>query len=959
MSQAVTTASDVQLTDEQKSKLLTQLANTSSVHGIDLSTPELDKNRPPKAIQGEDGNYYLNNEYVDANGQWQTNPDFSTPVYFFHQPMEVGNAYGNYAEYSDDLTSATKRGNWMTEEQIKAYWDGTFDTGSINMDVFKEQHPDMTFEQYMSFISDNTQLHGQGYTIEDNPEMFSALTDKYGIKTSFQGDTGHMWGWNGSNYEKTYHADKSMDVGRMLWSAGLGAMTGGVLGPLIGGATGAAPAGFVGPLSTSQIVGGKIATGIAAGVGSAAAQGALTGKIDPGSVLASAVIAGVNPGGYVSDNYAPWYGTDPLTGDKSWMFGGAPPSSFYGGLVSGSVNDLVSTAITEGEIDLDGALQAGLISGGINSALNTWDEWNKNSQEAIADRLQHNDPFTYPDTEAGRAAAMAEALNDPLLNTTDFGAIIGDDGLLPFIPRADLGFLRAITDPVGDAIGGLVNGFDLGDVMVLSDGTKIPMEGMTDAEYQHYTLHEGGQVYSQTTMGLLNNPIVDGAANLLSGLLPAGDGSLSENLQSQKDKFDQEFLNQPFKQEELDKYFDKNGNLTVAGQVAQNDYTQLKIKTLGSFFFENSGGLNENYSWSPNPRGQSELWGTTTGIPGLYSTGTLNSWLPDGSSGTVTPPLNPDGTSVTPILNLNPEIDPVGYAEYVASLDPSSAVLPSNDEAALRNWWLQQYYNYLNQDGSDGGDASVNLGVNTGVTPDPASTNTNINTNTGGNNTNTGGNVTNNTGGNATTGTEGDDPNNVGNNGGVSNTGGGDINAGGDATTGTEVDDPNNTGVNGGVGDGGTDVDLDTTGQYGYYTAADGSQHPYNEYGAVILPNGLTISENAVNGALGLTENWWEDEEDELAGETNQPTQPGGGTLPGNGLNFGGKDGLPPVWTELFGYTKISPYQKARLKVLDGMLSGMAGGAVGNMNALSFGANRDPYQKIGKSLIDAGMEPRG
>jgi hypothetical protein len=37
----------------------------------------------------------------------------------------------------------------------------------------------------------------------------------------------------------------------------------------------------------------------------------------------------------------------------------------------------------------------------------------------------------------------------------------------------------------------------------------------------------------------------------------------------------------------------------------------------------------------------------------------------------------------------------------------------------------------------------------------------------------------------------------------------------------------------------------------------------------------------------------------------------------------------------------------------------MQGGGVGNMNALNFGANKDPYQKIGRSLIDAGMEPKG
>lgn len=843
--------------------------------------------------------------------------------------VQLRNAFGSFDNY---LAYMDERQDLIDSGSLKADW---WDTGDpllnpeTGYEVINEGDPNVDYKEQMMLLS------AGGYNSQAAMhDLYTKYTgqDITEAQTNEQGDT---YRWNGTSYVKTFTNDggfaKDFTIGLMTAAIGAAAS------PLLASKPGATG------------LGAGVSKGVAAGAINAGGQLALTGDIDPKSVLASGLIAGLNPGGIVADKYAPW------VKDGELVFGGTPPSSFYGGLVSGTVNDLVSTGITEGKIDLGNSLEKGLISGGINSALNTWDEWKNNSQEAIADRLQYQDPYKYPDTEAGRALAMQDALNDPLLNTTDFGALIGDDGLLPFIPRADLGFLRGIVDPITDGIDGILNGFDLDDQMVLEDGTRIPMEGMTDAEYQHYTTNMGGVVETgRETIGLLNNPVVDGAANLLGGLLPAGDGSLSEDLQSQKDKFGKEWDDLYAEDYQL---IDKNGlptgQLTVAGQAAKNDYIQLKIDTLGSFYFENSGGLNENYSWSPNPRGQSELWGTTTGIPGLYSTGTLKSWLPDGSPGTVTPPLNPDGTSVTPILNLNPEIDPVGYAEYVASLDPSSAVLPSNDEAALRNWWLQQYYDYLNQGGSDGGDASVNLGVNTGVIPDTTTTNIdaggdNVATTTGGADTNAGGNATADTGGNETADTGGN---------ATTDTGGNETaDTGGNATTGAGVDDPNNTGVNGGVVDSGTGVDLDATGQYGYYTAADGSQHPYNEYGAVILPSGVTISENAVNGALGLTDNWWEGQ---LGGDTNEPTQPGGGTLSGNGLNFGGKDGLPPVWTELFGYTKISPYQKARLKVLDGMLSGMAGGAVGNMNALSFGANRDPYQKIGKSLIDAGMEPRG
>jgi hypothetical protein len=904
------------LTDEEKSKILTQLANTSSVHGIDLSNPQLDESRPPKAIQGEDGNYYLNNEYVDASGQWQTNPDYNTPVYFFHQPLEVGNAYGNYAEYSEDLTSATKQGNWMTEEQVKGYWEGTFDTGSINMDVFKDQHPDMTFDQYMSYLNDNTQLHGQGYTIEDNPEMFSALTDQYGINTSFQGDTGHMWGWNGSNYEKTYHADKHTPVGDMLFSAALGAVSAGALAPVIGGLTGAAPAGFVGPMSAGQVLGGNIATGLAAGAGSAASQGLLTGKIDPGSVLSSALIAGVNPGGWAADNIAPWYGPDNVTGDLGWQLGGAGPSTFYGGLISGTVNDVVSTGLTEGEFDLASSLEKGLISGGINSALNTWDEWNNNSQEGIADQLQHQDPYAYPNTEAGRAAAMAEALNSDLLNTTDFGAIIGEGGLLPFIPRADLGFIRSITDPIGEGVDGLLNGFDLQDYVILPDGTKVPKENYTDAELANLMMSGGDySVESNSTMGLLNNPIVNGAADLLGSLLPSGSG-LSENLQSQKDQYDTEWSSLYTQASDPDYYQADGVTLTVAGMDARNDFTQLKMDTLASFYFNNSGGLNENYSWSSNPRGDSELWGTMVGLPGLYSTGGQTSYLPDGQAGTVTPPLNPDGTPVTPITNLGPEfVNPDGYAEA----DPASAILPSNDDAALRNWWLQQYYSYINQDTTAAGsDASADLGVTTDVADTGANATSSGDAATDSNQTTVNTDVTNTDVANTD----------------VANTGGADV----------------TTNADGGTDTGGSTLDGSSAGTT---VASNSNVTPIygltiNDNGTVTLPGGSTVSADIADSVY------------ETILKDNESTLPaGGGGGGGSGGNLGGgRSGLPPTWTELFGYSKISPYKKARLKVLDGMLSGIMGSQVGNMNEFAFGPSGNSYQKIGKDLIDAGMEPR-
>ena len=249
------------LTDEELAGIVEALTQLS--YGGDagfLGLGSLGDGRPPEVVMGDDGQMYRNNPQLGPNG-WTTNPDYSEPVYYFHQPIEVGDALGIYAEYSDDYSSATQQGRYFTKDEIKAFWDGTFDTGTLNMDVFREQHPDMTFEDYFSFVQENSALFAQGYTMEDNPDMFSALTDKYGIQTSFTGESGHVYGWNGSNYTKTYHADKSFDLGGLIMSIAAGAMTGGLinsgaLGSFLKGLSGFQKAAVINGITTAARGGG-------------------------------------------------------------------------------------------------------------------------------------------------------------------------------------------------------------------------------------------------------------------------------------------------------------------------------------------------------------------------------------------------------------------------------------------------------------------------------------------------------------------------------------------------------------------------------------------------------------------------------------------------------------------------------------------------------------------------------
>jgi hypothetical protein len=314
---------------------LTELANSPDTMGLGISGA-LNEDRPDPVIQGADGQYYLTNPELTPNG-WIINPDYSTPVYFFHQPIEAGEARGNYAEYSEDYKTATQQGFWRTEEEIKRFWEGekTEDNpGQLNMNVFREQHPNMDFNQYMSFINENSALYEQGLTPENNPEAFSALTNKYNIKTSFAGETGHIYGWNGSNYTKTFHLDKSFDAGGLIFSLAAAAMTGGL-----------ASEGVLG--SFLQGLSGFQRTAVLNGV-SAAVQSGGDVKAIAGSVVGT--LAGGQLGSYVD-------------------LGSAAANS----ALSSSISSAFEQAVVNGEIDFETVLSSGVLGGGMEIGKDLFD----------------------------------------------------------------------------------------------------------------------------------------------------------------------------------------------------------------------------------------------------------------------------------------------------------------------------------------------------------------------------------------------------------------------------------------------------------------------------------------------------------------------------------------------------------------------------------------------------------
>lgn len=239
-------------------------------------TPE-PENEPPPVIQGEDGNMYLTNAEWSPSTGWTTDPDFSTPVYYFTQPLELGDARGNYYDVNEEGI-VEQQGFWRTEEEIKGYWDA-----EQGMGYFKEANPDLDYDTWFSFVKESSALDAQGLNRIDNPEEYNALVDQYGISTEFQNEDGDFFQWNGSGFTKTFKVDDSVPVGDMIMSVAIGAMTAGVLGP---GGMGLVGGGFSGGATTGV-------------VGSALSQGIINGKIDPKTLVTAGVLGGL--GGWFSE----------------------------------------------------------------------------------------------------------------------------------------------------------------------------------------------------------------------------------------------------------------------------------------------------------------------------------------------------------------------------------------------------------------------------------------------------------------------------------------------------------------------------------------------------------------------------------------------------------------------------------------------------------------------------------
>lgn len=304
-----------------------------NVYGIDLSA--ILENKPSPVVQGDDGNMYYSNAYYTPSG-WQTDPDFSTPVYYFNQPSELGDVRKIYFDVEDD-GSVTTQGSWQTEETIKSFWDA--DEG---MGYFKEANPDLTYDNWMSFVKESSALNAQGLNQYDNPEEYKALSESYGIVEGFQNDDGDLFRWNGTSFTKTYKTPQVDYAKELIQSAVLAAATWGTANAAIGTSL---KGFFVSQLGMS----GAAASAATSSLVSAGIQGVLGEELTVEGVLGSALGAG--------------YGTQfsqlgifsELSAASTSAIASASASVIEQGIINGTVD--LETVITSGA--LGGGLEIG------------------------------------------------------------------------------------------------------------------------------------------------------------------------------------------------------------------------------------------------------------------------------------------------------------------------------------------------------------------------------------------------------------------------------------------------------------------------------------------------------------------------------------------------------------------------------------------------------------------------
>lgn len=420
-----------------------------------------------------------------------------------------------------------------------------------------------------------SQIRGDRYRQEYldliNGDTQTALMEKWGIPTQHQTNDGSLYRFNGSSFTKVYESEGT-DLIKTVAQVGAGVAIGAALGPAIGGVLGGGKAGAVG----------------AAGLSNAATQLALTGEIDPMSVVSSAVVGGLNPGGALVDKV------------------GIVPDNVVGGFVQGATNSMVGEVIRTGDVSVGSALGAGLFGAGTNIVRDLFSDADQFSVESEMDRIA-NERAAQGLPPLSSQDLYNEALQGTMVGQSDLAGLVGEDGLLSFLPTVPTGGLNALT-------GG--GAFDTASIFTGPDGKQYTDLELLDQGIDPADVANGlvdgfthsAVTYENTVLGDAfdfakdNIPGVAGIANTASDVLDA----------AADQQFKQTYGMTP--DEAIQQYVDSGYTTAEAIDLVQR--------------MTSYGPLDETYNFSDNPRGQSEYLGLLSGVNAAggddFSTGSVN-----------------------------------------------------------------------------------------------------------------------------------------------------------------------------------------------------------------------------------------------------------------------------------------------------------------------------------------------
>jgi hypothetical protein len=477
-------------------------------------------------------------------------------------------SFDNYMAYMGDASGMLGQQSW---------WDATgVDKRTAGERISDyEGGGDLAYNGNQSQINDNRQSDANarksGYNSWISSEENQGLMNKYGIQQKITAENGDIYEWTGNNYMRTYVAERM--GAEDLVKAGIVATVAGGLG-----------AGFAPMVSGGLGITSGFGTGAVQGGLGALAGGALQGDIDPRSIAVGALMGGLNPGGMLSDKM------------------GLNPKSFAGGFVGGGTNSLVGGVLQNGDIDAQGALMAGLQAGGMNSVINAWDAIQNNTPEALMSSIhkQHRADYRAIHGNYDGYIPLTEsqlyqvAMSMPMVNKTNFGSLIGEGGLISAIPEMDISGLAGLKDKMfGFAHGTRLFEDAQGNQLTNADLFEL---GYDPQEVFEGSLYEGTNVDGYRYVGSADATNPDGLFSQFTEW--AGDTKVGNAIGTALDVA----ANAQFK----NKYgFLPQDNPGLAQQISAY------------------GSLTENYSWADNPRGDSEMFGSTFWQPGEFSKGLL------------------------------------------------------------------------------------------------------------------------------------------------------------------------------------------------------------------------------------------------------------------------------------------------------------------------------------------------